>query len=580
MPFNGIGGFTLVAGNPVVTGTTISSTVQNNTMTDFANGFANCVTRDGQSPALANIPMGGFKITGLAAGTTNGDAVRWEQAVLAASLANTSTGATSGSTLVGNKYEATGSAALNLHSYIEDDGAYNVMGFIDEADKAAIRAGTSTVDVSAEIEDALAVAYDESPKGLRFAAGQYSVIAGATLTVAGNRTNHGFRISGVGQYGSRIVKASGANAPLTITTTTPTTDPVEIGLSISDLGFVGASKGSHGLNLIGIANFELERLAIRGFDYGLKLDSTLIGLVRSCYISDNNIGVRTRQNGSNANCNAIEFQTCAIKYNSTWGADIGEANGISFTGWSDIERNGTTATLTTGGIIIRSTLGDDSGIGIMSLDKVWLESNYGRTIDVESSTDLFLTVRQANILSPEGGYAMRVQGGRSISFENSVAAGNTATLDITCEKFSMYNARADVVTDNSTYGIYDNSGTSAADYVSGRTGSHTASLTGCTTVPTGSVTWTKQGKSVTLNVPVITGTSNTTSATLTGMPATLYPLTARQTFAAVVDNGTEKFAPITIGTSGVITLNNAFSGTFTNSGTKGTSSGWTITYEI
>lgn len=82
MPFNGIGGYTLVAGNPVVTGTTISSTVQNNTTTDFANAFANCITRDGQSPALSNIPLGGFKITGLAAGTTNGDAIRWEQVLL------------------------------------------------------------------------------------------------------------------------------------------------------------------------------------------------------------------------------------------------------------------------------------------------------------------------------------------------------------------------------------------------------------------------------------------------------------------------------------------------------------------
>lgn len=66
MPFSGTGAFTLVAGNPVVTGTNISSVTQNNTMSDFANGFGNCVTRDGQSPPTANLPMGGQRHTGAA----------------------------------------------------------------------------------------------------------------------------------------------------------------------------------------------------------------------------------------------------------------------------------------------------------------------------------------------------------------------------------------------------------------------------------------------------------------------------------------------------------------------------------
>jgi hypothetical protein len=63
MPFNGSGTFTLVAGNPVVTGTSISSTVQNNTMSDFATGFTTCLTKDGQTTPTANLPMGGFYLT-------------------------------------------------------------------------------------------------------------------------------------------------------------------------------------------------------------------------------------------------------------------------------------------------------------------------------------------------------------------------------------------------------------------------------------------------------------------------------------------------------------------------------------
>jgi hypothetical protein len=77
MPYNGSGTFTLPAGNPVVTGTTISSTTTNATNTDIANGLSNAVTRNGQSPATANLPMGGFKLTGLGEGTTAGESVAY-----------------------------------------------------------------------------------------------------------------------------------------------------------------------------------------------------------------------------------------------------------------------------------------------------------------------------------------------------------------------------------------------------------------------------------------------------------------------------------------------------------------------
>lgn len=79
MPYNGSGSFTLVAGNPVVTNTSISSVTHNSTETDIANGLTNCLTRDGQSPATANIPMGGFKITGLAAGSASADSTNYSQ---------------------------------------------------------------------------------------------------------------------------------------------------------------------------------------------------------------------------------------------------------------------------------------------------------------------------------------------------------------------------------------------------------------------------------------------------------------------------------------------------------------------
>lgn len=73
------GTFTLVSGNPVVTGTTISSTWANNTLSDIATGLSTCLLKDGTQVVTANIPMAGFIFTGLGAGAAAGNSVRYEQ---------------------------------------------------------------------------------------------------------------------------------------------------------------------------------------------------------------------------------------------------------------------------------------------------------------------------------------------------------------------------------------------------------------------------------------------------------------------------------------------------------------------
>jgi len=79
MPFNGSGQFVLPAGQPVATGTVIDSTVFNALTSDLATALTNCITRDGQSPATGNIPLGANRITGLAAGVASTDGVNLTQ---------------------------------------------------------------------------------------------------------------------------------------------------------------------------------------------------------------------------------------------------------------------------------------------------------------------------------------------------------------------------------------------------------------------------------------------------------------------------------------------------------------------
>ena len=57
MSRNGSGTYTLPAGNPVVTGTTISSVWANSTLSDMANALTNSVATDGQSPMTGALNM-------------------------------------------------------------------------------------------------------------------------------------------------------------------------------------------------------------------------------------------------------------------------------------------------------------------------------------------------------------------------------------------------------------------------------------------------------------------------------------------------------------------------------------------
>jgi len=80
MSYNGSGTFNInTTGQPVVSGTVISSSAFNALTADLANGLTTALTKDGQSTPTANIGMGNFKITNLGAATLSTDAVRYGQ---------------------------------------------------------------------------------------------------------------------------------------------------------------------------------------------------------------------------------------------------------------------------------------------------------------------------------------------------------------------------------------------------------------------------------------------------------------------------------------------------------------------
>lgn len=116
---------------------------------------------------------------------------------LAIQLADTSS-ASNGDALVGVKYAAPSAVALNLHDYIEDDGSYNIMGFVPQGEKAAIRARTSTTDISANFETCISAIISERTYG------RVKLPMGAMAIEAPIVPRYGISISGAGGLGSEI----------------------------------------------------------------------------------------------------------------------------------------------------------------------------------------------------------------------------------------------------------------------------------------------------------------------------------------------------------------------------------------
>jgi hypothetical protein len=141
MSRNGSGTYTLPAGNPVVTGTTISSTWSNNTLTDIATALTGSLASDGQTTATGNLKLGSNRITGMADGIASTDAATVSQVTTAIaglgtmSAQNANAVAVTGGTVNGATVGATTAASgrfttleVTTTSTFTGDGSFNGTG--------------------------------------------------------------------------------------------------------------------------------------------------------------------------------------------------------------------------------------------------------------------------------------------------------------------------------------------------------------------------------------------------------------------------------------------------------------------
>lgn len=124
------------------------------------------------------------------------------------------------------------------------------------------------------------------------------------------------------------------------------------------------------------------------------------------------------------------------------------------------------------------------------------------------------------------------------------------------------------------------------------TGSFTGTLTGVTGTVTGTINYRRVNNLVTLYLnAALNGTSNASTMTITGVPSGIRPNFYRAVVTDLTDNNNELLGIAVVETDGEIefflygtsTVANRVSvttSTFTSSGTKGLTSGWTLSYPI
>jgi hypothetical protein len=114
-------------------------------------------------------------------------------------------------------------------------------------------------------------------------------------------------------------------------------------------------------------------------------------------------------------------------------------------------------------------------------------------------------------------------------------------------------------------------------------GTFTFTATGMTTSPTGTASYTQVGKIVTLIIPDISGTSNSTGFTFTGLPSSIQPVSTQALkLSFALDNSVlvgTSYAVVTA--SGTVTFNmSTTTAAWTAAGSKGFNNVQTVTYSL
>ena len=254
MSFNGSGTFQInTTGQPVVSGTTISSTAFNALTADLATGLSTCITKDGQTTPTANIPMGNNKITGLAVGTVATDAATLGQVQSTAAKLLTSVSGADTITAAGSPSVASYVAGQMFYFVAAGDNTGAVTINIDSLGAKSVTRDGAVALAAGDIKsgEVVVIVYDgtrfqvvsqlNSSGDARFA--NVSIISalyvGGVATLTGNPILSGGTANGVLYLNGSKVATSGSALTYNGTTFTSGAHTLSTGVLTVPAGAVG-----------------------------------------------------------------------------------------------------------------------------------------------------------------------------------------------------------------------------------------------------------------------------------------------------------------------------------------------------
>lgn len=202
------GGVYTLPGPALVTGEVVSATENNQFRNDVAGAFNVTMLRNGTSTATANLPMGGYKLTGLGAPSTNGDSLAYGAAAVVTTLTSTSLTATR------VPYAGTGGLLQDASTFTFDGTTLTAGGF-STAGSITLSGGTANgvayLNGSKVLTTGLGLVFDGTNLGVGTATPTFTAGNGVQVKFSGD-TN--LRITSASNIGFDIVQVSGGGAYL------------------------------------------------------------------------------------------------------------------------------------------------------------------------------------------------------------------------------------------------------------------------------------------------------------------------------------------------------------------------------
>lgn len=219
MSRNGSGTYVLPTGNPVVTGTTITSNWANTTFSDVATALTGSVAADGQTPMTGPLAMGNNKITGVADGTASSDVATVNQ------ISNPNiTGGSIDGTPIGNISPSTGKfTTLSANAGATFTGTCTAPTVTPGSDNSTKIATTAFVQSAISAISSGVTSFNTRTGVVTLTSGDVTGAlgytpynsGGATVITSGNITSYAPSTTGTGATGNWGINITGNAATVT-----------------------------------------------------------------------------------------------------------------------------------------------------------------------------------------------------------------------------------------------------------------------------------------------------------------------------------------------------------------------------